>query len=63
VEAGLAIALQCTAEPLSGRRRALFTVFHSGSSLSCSAEMRRQATERAPSSRHAHPENSMNDGL
>jgi len=35
----------------------------SGISLSRGDEMRRRATERAPSSRHAHPENSMNDGL
>ena len=35
----------------------------SGISLSRGEAMRRRATERAPSSRHAHPQNSMNDGL
>jgi hypothetical protein len=34
----------------------------SGISLSRGDEVRRRATERAPSSRHAHPQNSMNDG-
>jgi hypothetical protein len=36
---------------------------NSGISLSRGAKMRRRATKRAPSPRHAHPENSMNDGL
>jgi hypothetical protein len=38
------------------------SVLRSGIALSRGDEMRRRATERTPSSRHAHPQNSMNDG-